>query len=235
VRRFILVLLALALVSAPALAQEKEQPPQKKPAQSRPAHEIPDHSFADVDRWVRIFDNPGRDEWQMPGRVVEALKLGPGSVAADLGAGTGYFTMHLARAVAPGGKVLAIDTEPNMVEYLGKRAEHDGVTGVEPVLADPDDPHIPPGSAHRILIVDTYHHIHDRVDYLRRLEGALAEGGQVVVIDYFKKPLPVGPPVDFKMSRDHVVEEFEEAGYRLASEETFLPYQYFLLFEPAGD
>ena len=79
--------------------------------------------------------------------------------------------------------------------------------------------------------MDTYHHIHDRVGYLQRLQGALASGGQVVVVDFHKEPLPVGPPPEHKMTREAIVEEFGEAGYRLAAEETFLPYQYFLRFE----
>jgi ubiquinone/menaquinone biosynthesis C-methylase UbiE len=195
-------------------------------------HTVLDHSFADVDRWLKVFESPERDQWQQPAEVVKAMGVGPGSVVADIGAGTGYFAVHLARAVWPDGKVLAIDTEPNMVAFMEKRAADAGLDVLETVLADADDPHIPPGSTHRILLVDTYHHIHDRPGYFRRLKAALAPGGQVVVVDFLKKSLPVGPPPEHKMSRDEVVAEFEEAGYRLASEETFLPYQYFLFFEP---
>lgn len=227
----VLFLLApLPALSAPASSEEPQSRPAR--AQSRPAHTVPDHSFADVERWVRIFDDPGRSEWQMPERVVDSLGLEAGEVVADVGAGTGYFIGHLARAVAPGGRVLAIDIEPNMVKHMRERAEKEGVPGVEPILGEPDDPRIPAGTADRILLVDTYHHVHDRVDYLRRLAASLTGTGQVVVIDFFKKELPVGPPPEHKMSRDQVLDEFREAGYRLAAEETFLPYQYFLLFEP---
>ena len=234
-RRILALSLSALLGTILSCAQQEEPKLPVEAAPSAPAHVMPEHSFADVERWVRIFDSEDRDEWQMPVRVVEALRIGPGSVVADLGAGTGYFTVHLARAVSPGGRVLAIDTEPNLVDYLGKRAEHEGVEGVEPVLADPDDPRIPPGAALRVLVVNTYHHIGGRVDYLRRLQASLAEDGQVVVIDYYKKPLPVGPPLEQKLSRDDVVAEFQAAGYRLASEETFLPYQYFLSFAPDGE
>ena len=195
-------------------------------------HTVPDHPFDDVERWSKIFDDPERDEWQMPGKVVAALGLEPGSVVADVGAGTGYFVMHLAPAVAPGGRVLAIDIEPNMVEHIRERAAKGKLDGVEPTVGKPDDPGIPGGVADRILVVDTYHHIRDRVDYLTRLKRSLAEGGQVVIVDFYKRPLPVGPPTEHKMARDHVIEEFQEAGYDLASEETFLPHQYFLFFAP---
>lgn len=235
VRMILLLALAMLVLLAPSLVSEKEKSPQASPASregGEPEHKVPEHSFADVDRWARIFDSADRDEWQMPVRVVEALGIGPGSTVVDLGAGTGYFTIHLARAVAPGGKVLAIDTEPNMVEYIGQRAEHEGVEGVEPILATADDPRIPEASVDRILLVDTYHHIQDRGIYFGKLRKALTTGGQVVVIDYLKKSLPVGPPPENKMSRRRVVREFQQAGYRLAGERTFLPYQYFLIFEP---
>lgn len=201
-------------------------------AQTQPGHVVPDHSFAEVDRWAAVFDDPARSEWQMPERLVAALGLRPGSVVADIGAGTGYFLGHLAKAVAPGGRVLAVDLEPNMVSYLRDRADKEGVPGVETILAAPDDPHLPAASADCILLVDTYHHIHDRVAYLRRLQGALTPRGQVVVVDFRKEPLPVGPPPEHKMTREAILAEFQEAGYRLAAEETFLPYQYFLRFDP---
>ncbi len=231
------LLLSLWTLVIPTLCwaqQEKEKPPVEA-APSSSEHVMPQHSFADVERWVRIFDSEERDDWQMPDRVVSSLGVGPGVVVADLGAGTGYFTMHLARAVSPGGRVLAIDTEPNLVEYLGQRAEHEGVQGVEPVLASPEDPRIPAGVAFRVLVVNTYHHIGHRTDYMRRLQASLADGGQVVVIDFYKRSLPVGPPVEQKLSRDEVVAEFQKAGYQLVAEEEFLPYQYFLSFAPTGE
>jgi ubiquinone/menaquinone biosynthesis C-methylase UbiE len=234
------VVLIAAGLAAPFAAAET-QPPQTQPAQTehqhshgsqtQPAFVVPEHSFADVDRWVTVFDDPARSEWQMPERLVAALGLKAGSVVADIGAGTGYFIGHLAKAVAPGGRVLAVDLEPNMVSHMRERADKEGVAGVETILAAPDDPHIPAGSTDCILMVDTYHHIHERVAYLRRLQGALAKGGRVVVVDFHKEPLPVGPPPEHKMTREEIVAEFEEAGYRLAKEETFLPYQYFLRFE----
>jgi len=235
-------LIAVGLAAPFAAAQSAA--PQTQPAESehhhshgsqtQPGFVVPDHSFADVDRWAAVFDDPARSEWQMPERLVAALGLKAGSTVADIGAGTGYFIGHLAKAVAPGGRVLAIDLEPNMVSHMRERAAKEGVAGVEAILAAADDPHIPVGSASCILMVDTYHHIHERVAYLRRLQGALAKGGRVVVVDFRKEPLPVGPPPEHKMTREEIVSEFVAGGYRLAGEETFLPYQYFLEFELAA-
>jgi hypothetical protein len=86
----------------------------------------------------------------------------------------------------------------------------------------------------RVLIVDTYHHIDDRLNYFGRIKESLAAKGTVIVVDFFKKPLPVGPPVEHKIDRDFVIREMKQGGYDLSREETFLPYQYFLVFEPAG-
>ncbi len=198
------------------------------------SHDATAHEpFTDVGKWVRIFDDPARDSWQKPDEVAAALALKPGAIVADLGAGTGYFERSLAKVVSPGGIVLAIDTEPKLVEHLRDRARKEGLAGVVPVLAAPDDPFLPKGRVDAVLIVDTYHHIDDRLRYFTRLRETLAEGGRVAVVDFHKKPLPVGPPLEHKLAREFVVGEMQHAGYVLAGEKTFLPYQYFLLFAAA--
>jgi predicted methyltransferase len=198
-------------------------------------HATVHHAFNDPERWAKVFDDPERDAWQKPDEVVAALELKPGMTAADLGAGTGYFTASLSRAVGAKGVVLSIDPEPEMVEYLGKRAHREGLTNVVPVLALYEDPFLPPGRVDRVLIVDTYHHIDDRQAYFHRLGASLAPGGRVAIVDFHKRPLPVGPPPEAKLEREVVVAEMEKAGYRLAAEPTFLPYQYFLVFEPTRE
>lgn len=192
------------------------------------------HPFDDIDKWVRIFDDPARDEWQKPEQVVKALGLGEGQRVADIGAGTGYFSRHLAEAVGESGRVYAIDTEREMVEHMARRAEKERTPQVQAILAAPDDPKIPEGGADLVLMVDTYHHIDDRVRYLRRLARSLRPGGRLAIIDFEKRPLPVGPPLDHKLARETVLEELEEAGYRLVEEPGILPHQYFLIFAPPG-
>jgi ubiquinone/menaquinone biosynthesis C-methylase UbiE len=190
------------------------------------------HSFTDPEKWAKVFDDPGRDEWQKPAEVVKALGVGPGMTVADLGAGTGYFMAALSRAVGPGGLVLEIDTEPEMVAYLAKRAKREGLLNIVPVLALDEEPFLPPGRVDRVLIVDTYHHIDARKAYFGRLRQGLSTVGRVAVVDFHKKPLPVGPPPEHKLEREVVVHEMQQAGYTLADEPTFLPYQYFLIFAP---
>jgi len=202
-----------------------EAPPTRHDATSR-------HSFADVDHWVSVFDDPARDEWQKPAAVVRALEIGPGMTVADLGAGTGYFSRYLAAAVGRSGSVLAVDPEPNMVAYLRARAEREHTDNVVPILASADNPRLPVGSVDVVLIVDTYHHLDDRLTYLRGLQRFLRSRGRVAVIDWHKRELPVGPPLEHKLAREQVVEEMKAAGYALVGEPGLLPYQYFLVFRP---
>jgi predicted methyltransferase len=192
------------------------------------------HSFEDVDYWKSVFEDPARDAWQKPRDVITALGLRPGMSVADLGAGTGYFTHRLAPAVAPGGIVFAVETEPNLVSYLRARAEQEAQANVIPVLASFDNPRLPPAAVDLVLVVDTFHHIDQRLGYFQRLSGVLRPGGRIAIIDWRIDRLPVGPPPDHKIAREQVIAEMEAAGYRLVDERpTLLPYHYFLVFQPS--
>jgi predicted methyltransferase len=231
----LLVALGMAVLGvAPAPAAPAGEP-EKPPAPAHSDDATVHHPFNDAETWSKIFDDPSRDAWQKPEAVIDALRIRPGMIVADLGAGTGYFTGRLSRAVGVRGVVLAIDPEPDMARHLGERARREGLKNVVPVLALFADPFLPPGRVDRVLIVDTYHHIDDRQDYFRRLRTGLAPGGQVAIVDFHKKPLPVGPPPEHKLERATVVAEMTAAGWRLAREITDLPYQYVLIFEPGPD
>jgi predicted methyltransferase len=190
------------------------------------------HAFDDVERWQAVFDDPDRDRWQKPRELVAALEIRPGTVVADLGAGTGYLSRYLADAVGPDGTVLAVDPEPALVAHLRARAEKERTANVVPILASADNPRLPVGGVDLVLLLDTYHHVDRRVAYFRALRRALRPGGRVAVVDWQKRELPVGPPVDHKLDRDQVVAEMEDAGWALAAEPDVLPYQYVLVFRP---
>ena len=119
-----------------------------------------EHRFDDPERYAKEFDDPGRDAWQMPTRVIEALALKPGQKVADIGAGTGYFSMRLAASPAT-PTVFAVDIEPSMVAHLTKRATAEKRTNVVAVQAAADSPNLPE-AMDVVLIVDTYHHIPNR-------------------------------------------------------------------------
>jgi ubiquinone/menaquinone biosynthesis C-methylase UbiE len=193
-------------------------------AQTPPSHQ---HDFAGADQWARIFDDPARDAWQQPHRVIETLHLAPDAVVADIGAGTGYFAMRIA-GMNPGGHVYAEDIEPDMIRYLSERAKREGLANVTPLLGGAQDAMLPK-EVDLALVVDTYHHIGDREAYFRRLAGRLKQGGEVAIID-FRRDSPVGPPTAERIAPDEVKKEMGQAGYQLAAQHTFLPNQYFLIF-----
>jgi len=190
------------------------------------------HRFEDAERWAKVFDDPERDTWQKPDVVLDALGVVEGQAVADLGAGTGYFTMRLARRVGEKGKVWAIDIEPNLIDHIGLRAVGAGLTQVETVLARPDDPSIPDAAADLVLIVDTWHHIDARLAYLAKLRRALKKGGRVAIVDFKPGEIPVGPPPEHRLPRAAIEAEFTEAGFSLVADPDVLPYQFVLVFAP---
>jgi ubiquinone/menaquinone biosynthesis C-methylase UbiE len=182
--------------------------------------------FSEVERFARHFDGADRDAWQKPAEVVSLLDLKPGQVVADIGAGTGYFLSHWSKAVGSQGRVLALDVEPNMVEYMNRRARQAGWSNVEPRVVAPDDPTLPPNGLDRIVIVDTWHHIDDRSAYTAKLARALKPSGSVLVVD-FTLESDIGPPAKHRLAPEQVVKELEAGGLRaqIVQAET-LPKQY---------
>ena len=175
--------------------------------------------------------DPARDAWQMPDRVVEALGLKRGQIVADIGAGTGYFTVRLAKSEAA-PKVYAVDIEPSMVSYLRERAGQEQLNNVVAVQAAADTPNLPE-AVDLVLIVDTYHHIGGRDVYFRKLAKSLKPGARVAIID-FKPDSPEGPPKEFRFTPEQVKSEMSKAGYMLTAQHDFLPRQHFLIFAIAG-
>ena len=229
-RVFCFPLIVVLIVAGAEHARAAEPEVAAPPPTLEPFAATSNQSFADVEHWQGVFDNPERDKWQRPAEVVKALRLKKGMVVADLGAGTGYFMPYLSAAVGETGTVFAVEPEPKLVEHLRERAEKTDAANVVPILASFDNPRLPPSSVDVVLIVDTFHHIDDRLAYLRRLSRVLKHGGRIAIVDWFKRPLPEGPPPEHKIDRDQVITEMEAAGYRLVEEPRVLEYQYFLIF-----
>ncbi len=186
-----------------------------------------DRHFDDAEQWAKEFDDPTRDQWQMPDKVLAALGLKRGQTVADLGAGTGYFSVRLARsAAAP--KVYAVDIEPSMVDYLRKRAATEGLKNVTGVQASAESANLPE-QVDLILIVDTYHHIGDREVYLRNLAASLKPQGRLAIIDW-RRGGPMGPPEEFRFTPDELRQELAKAGFKQVAQHAFLPNQLFLIF-----
>ncbi len=184
-----------------------------------------------AEEYMKQLHNTDRNSWQKPHEVVMALGLQPGSTVADIGAGTGYFALRFAPQVGAQGKVLAIDIEPKMLESVAKHAAEMKLSNVETILAAEDDPRLRAASVDLVFICDVIHHIEKRPAYYQLLTRALKPGGRVAIVDFHKRPLPVGPSPEHKIAREETIQELESAGFRLAEEHDFLPHQYFLVFK----
>jgi len=183
--------------------------------------------FEDAEKWAKEFDNPQRDAWQKPEEILDALHLQRTSLVADIGAGTGYFSVRIARRI-PEGKIFAADIEPDMVRYLGERARLEHLTNLVPVQANADAANLPE-PVDVALIVDTYHHIGNRTQYFAKLKSSLRPGGRLVIVD-FKADSPNGPPVQHRLPPERVTQELKAAGYTPVDTLQFLPRQYCLIF-----
>ena len=213
--------------TASAWSQPQDTQPAGKPAQTSPPGAHMEHRFDNPEQYAKSFDDPARDEWQMPVRVIETLALAPGQVVADIGAGTGYFTVRLAKAAAR-PKVYAVDIEKSMVEYVQQRAAKEGLKNVFAVHSRADGASLPE-PVDVVLIVDTYHHIPNRPAYFRELRKSMKPSGRLAIID-FRKGAPSGPPEHFRFTPDQITEELKEAGFRLQAQHDFLPRQLFLVY-----
>jgi ubiquinone/menaquinone biosynthesis C-methylase UbiE len=178
------------------------------------------------------YESGDRGEWQQVDAVIEALDLPDGARVADLGAGSGYFTRPLARAVAPDGKVWAVDVDAEMLEHLRERLDEEGIENVEIVLGEYTDPKLPDGGIDLVFSSNTFHHIQDRPAYFRDLKRDLAPGGRVALIDYDGSKGLFVKIVGHYVERDEVLGAMEQAGYRLDADHTFLDRQSFLVFAP---
>lgn len=186
------------------------------------------HSFEDVEAYVAKFDSPERDEWQKPEEVLDFINLKNSDILADIGAGTGYFSVRAAKRLNP-GKVLAVDSEPNMLEYLRKRAFNLGIKNIETVLSVHHQVNLPQ-MANVILLVGTFHHIEERNTYFAELRKSLAPEGKLIIIEN-KAGTPIEPPAEMVVTPEQVVEELKSAGFNLIAESTTLPYQSMQKFE----
>jgi ubiquinone/menaquinone biosynthesis C-methylase UbiE len=183
-------------------------------------------------RYLEMLERAERDEFQKPEQVMEALAIKPGEKVADIGAGSGYFTIPIAKAVGDKGVVWAIDIRKEMLNYIDARLEEEDIENVRLQLVDKDDPQLPQGKVDTILMVDTWHYIRDP-EYAKKLAAGLAPGGRVIIIDYIPKPWaerPWGPPESQHTSREELDGHFAEAGLKVVESYDFLPEQYFVVY-----
>ena len=182
-------------------------------------------------QYIAMLERDEREEFQKPAQVMETLAFRPGERVADVGAGSGYFTVRVARAVGPTGWVLAIDIRQEMLDYVAARLAREKIGNVRLSLVQPEDPQLPPGGIDTVLMVDTIHYVKDLPAYAKKLRPGLAEGGRVVIIDYRPKPWaerPWGPPPEQQVPRERIDEAMAAAGLKPVRAHEFLPEQYFV-------
>ena len=214
--------LGLVLISGPVHAQDAAKRDQQQ------MHQL--HS--DPKSYIGALEDPQRDAYQKPHEVLTALKIKPDEVIADIGAGSGYFSFRLAHFVGDKGKIYAVDVSPDMVRHVNRRIRDTKTTNVVTVLADNDDPLLPDQSVNRFFLCDVWHHVENQTKYLSLMKKMLKPGGEIVMIDFHKKELPIGPPMQMKIAREDLIKQMDSNGFKKINEHTFLPYQYFLVFAP---
>jgi ubiquinone/menaquinone biosynthesis C-methylase UbiE len=176
------------------------------------------------------LEGPDRDAWQRPDQIMDALLIGEGSIVADLGAGGGWFTVRLARAVGPNGLVYAEDIQPQMIEAIERRVQRERLKNVQAVLGSPVDPKLPAGSLDAVLIVDAYHEMEQPVTLLRNVTKALKPSGTIGIVNFKKDGGGPGPSMAERVDPEKVIADARPAGLRLLKRENFLRYQYMLIF-----
>ena len=171
-----------------------------------------------------------REDEEAPARALQIIGIEPGSTIADIGAGSGYFTLRMARMVGPGGRVYANDIQQGMLDIIRKRLSEEGITNVTLVLGETADPKLPPSSIDMALMVDVYHEVQEPQKMLRRIREALKPAGRLVLLEYRKEDpsIPINPT--HKMSVKEVRLEREHEGFTLASVSEKLPRQHIFVF-----
>ena len=176
------------------------------------------------------LERPERAVEEQPGKALDALNLKPGMTIADIGAGTGYMTLRIARRVAPSGRVYGVDIQPEMLRRLEANAARAGLTDIQPVLGDAKNPKLPDNAIDLALMVDVYHELAEPQAMLRALRVALKPEGRLVLLEYRKEDptIPIRP--DHEMTVAEAKLEVEAEGYRLSRVVETLPRQHILIF-----
>ncbi len=178
---------------------------------------------------LSIFEEPGRDQKLQIDRVMDVLGIKQNSVVADIGAGSGWFTVRAARRVGRGGRIFAEDINPNAIEHIADRAKKENLENVRVVLGTPDDAKLPQSSTSAVLLLKVYHEIAHPVPFMKTLREALHPDARVGIIDRN------GNGTDHGLNREIVEREMDEAGYKKVGQYDFTKadgQDYFLVFQP---
>ncbi|MBN8692360.1 MAG: methyltransferase domain-containing protein [Bacteroidetes bacterium] len=184
----------------------------------RPFEELVDH-----------FENPERDTWQQPEKVIAFLGDLKNKTVIDIGAGTAYFESKIKE---PSAKLIAADVDDRFIEYMNARIKRDNLSNLSTRKAEYENPPVETSEADIVFMVDVYHHIENRVDYFKKVKSGLKPKGHLVIVDFKKGDFEVGPPDEMKLSASQIINEMKESGLKLSEiDSTSLKFQYLLKFE----
>jgi ubiquinone/menaquinone biosynthesis C-methylase UbiE len=181
-------------------------------------------------RAIDWLERGNREQEEAPSKAIAAIELAPDAVLADIGAGSGYYSFRLSEKV-PQGKIVAVDIQPEMLDFLRKRSAELGITNVEPHLGTIEDVKLPAASLDAALMVDAYHEFSHPREMLASLRHALKPGGRIFLLEFRgEDPLVPIKPLH-KMTEAQARLELESAGFRFVSNLRPLPWQHFMIFE----
>jgi SAM-dependent methyltransferase len=239
VHRSLLVVGMSVCVASVVLARHR---PDRSDRPDRPPHDLRDRTdqTAQQKPKTRLFqaqdlgllEAPDREEWQKPDQIMDSLRIAEGSAVADLGAGSGWFTMRLAKRVGPNGVVFAEDIQPPMVEFIGERARRENLRWVRGIVGTATDPNLP-APVDAVLIVDTYHEVDDPITFFKNAAKYLKPQGLIGVVDFLPGGGGPGPAPNDRPDPEAVIEAAEAAGLQLVKREDIPPFMFLLVFERA--
>ncbi len=204
-----------------------------KPAYAKDIGPFYGHDKRRVADWIKLYERPGRRNWQKPELVMANLRITPGQSIADIGAGSGYFTVLFSKAVGPQGRVLAMDIKQAYLDYINQRIKRDKLDNISLQLIGPDDPKLAEASQDLVFFCNAWHFVEKRGPYLKKLYRALKPGGKLVIIDFGLKKIPFGPAYENRLPKAQLIQEAQLQGFKPWAEYYFLPYQYFVVFKKA--
>jgi SAM-dependent methyltransferase len=213
--------LAIACLTAVASALLAQQAQPARPRGLFPAQDL------------GLLEAPDREQWQKPEQIMDRLNIVDGAVVADIGAASGWFTIHLARRVGPNGAVYAEDIQPEMIDGITRRVQRENLSWVRPILGTATDPQLPPG-IDAVVIDDTFHEMEDPVTLLKHVARSLKPQGLIGVVDFLPGGGGPGPSSEDRPDPQAVIKAAEAAGLRLKHREDIPPFVFLLVFERAG-
>src|SRR5438270_5242003 len=230
------LLLAIAAVLVPPTVRADEPPRYERRAEHDPngtgafymGREIALVMGHEAAGWL---DRPEREKEEQPSRLLAVLKLKPGEVVADIGAGSGYYSFRMAEKVGAAGKILAVDVQPEMLAIIRTKMKEKGVTNVEPVLGTETDPKLPAGAVDTIILVDVYHEFSRPYEMTAAMVKALKPGGRLVFVEFRLEDETVPIKLVHKMTQKQVIREMGPHSLRHVKTVGTLPWQHVIIFE----